>query len=178
MNNDLHVHYDAVLGAERAERERIRAEISSLNQQLKQKDAVIAALAASLNVADGNTRTPVKAQPASSIGVAVESLPYAGISVRWAILNMMSEHQPAGQLLGTAELAEKLVAGGVRSGAGNFAANVSAVVSDMVKNREELEPADDGKYRLTQKGRETWMTIRTSRRYRGRRFGHYGPMEG
>jgi hypothetical protein len=177
MNNDLHVHYEAVLGAERAERDRIRSEIGRLNHLMKEKDRVIASLAASLGEDDAVARSLVKPLPfPQPVGLGApypqppDSLIFAGISVRWSILGLMSDHVPAEEVRGTAEMAEALAAGGVRSGGLNFVANVSAVVSDMVKNRQELEPTEDGKYRITQKGRETWQTIKVSRRYRTRLY--------
>lgn len=176
MDSDLYAHYEAVLNAERAERERLCAEIRRLNQLLKQKDAVISALATSLSNDDAVMRSKAKPLPfPQPVGLgaapaAPENQIYAGISVRWAILSLMTDHAPA-ESLGTAEMADALTAGGVRSGGLNFAANVSAVVSDMVKNRNELEPIGEGKYRITQHGREVWQAIKVSRRYRNRWIG-------
>ena len=90
--------------------------------------------------------------------------PFDGMSVRWAILKYYNEFATDADGRGTTEIAEALTSGGVRSGSQNFVANVSAVVSVM-KGREELEFVD-GKYRLTTRGRETWQTIKTSRKYR------------
>lgn len=184
MNSDLKAHYEVVLSAEKAEREKLCAEIKRLNQQLKQRDAVIAALATSIANEDA-ARALTKPLPFSQpVGLAAmpqstpNALIFAGISVRWAILSLMGDHTPASDALGTAEMADALIAGGVRSGGQNFAANVSAVVSDMVNNRQELESAGEGKYRINQHGREVWQGIKASRQYRNRRFGWPGGQEG
>lgn len=179
MHNDLFVHYEAVLNAERAERERLCNDIKRLNAQLKQKDSVIAALMESLTAEQAAAHALAKPLPfAQPVGLGTtpqgalpDNMIYAGISVRWGILSLMSDH--VSEPMGTADMAEALIAGGVRSGGVNFAANVSAVVSDMVKNRRELE-LTDGKYRITPHGREVWESIKVSRRYRTRRYG-WGP---
>lgn len=173
MNNELQGHYQAVLLAERTDRERICGEIRRLNQQLKQKDAVIAALMATIAAEDDAARSLAKPLPfAQPVGLGTPSVSarYEAISVRWAILSLNSDY--AVEPLTTAEMAEALMAGGVRSGGLNFTSNVSAVVSDMVKNRGELEQVEN-KYRITAHGREVWASIKQSRKYRQRRY--YGP---
>jgi hypothetical protein len=179
MNTDLLVHYEAVLGAERAERERLCDDIKRLNAQLKLKDNMIAALVASLAADQADAHGLAKPLPfPQPVGLGTvpqapvpDSMVYAGISVRWGILSLMSDH--AAGTMSTPDMAEALIAGGVRSGGQNFTANVSAVVSDMVKNRQELELID-GKYRITPHGKDVWTTIKVSRRYRNRRYG-WGP---
>jgi len=43
--------------------------------------------------------------------------------------------------------------------------SVSAVVSDMVNKRKELEPAEESTYRLTESGRLAWAAIKHSPKY-------------
>jgi hypothetical protein len=88
--------------------------------------------------------------------------PYAAISVRWAILKLL--YNNALRPLKTAEIADALLEGG-----NNYASktNVSAVVSDMVNKRKELEIIDDG-YTLTETGKSTWHSIAHSSRYKER----------
>jgi hypothetical protein len=179
MDSNLFAHYEAVLRAERAARERLCGEIRRLNQSLKQKDALIAGLASTLAADDASMRAQAEplpfAQPVGLGAPAESRVPdnhkFAGISVRWSILSLMADHVPPEDDLGTVEMAEALQSGGVRSGGQNFAANVSAVVSDMVNKRQELEPTGNGKYRITQTGRSAWQTIKMSRQYRSRRSG-------
>lgn len=178
MNTDLHAHYEAVLNAEKADRERVFSEIKRLSQILKQKDSLIAALTASVSTDDAAARTLVKPLPfPQPVGLGAPAPPpvadnarFENISVRWGILSLMTDYTPNGDSLTPGEMAEALIAGGVRSGGVNFAANVSAVVSSM-KNRNELEPTGEGKYRITPHGRDVWQTVKVSRRYRGRRYG-------
>ena len=168
MKTELYAHYKAVLEAEQTERERLCNECKHINLLIKQKDTVIAALKASLAADDAASREQASALPfAQPVGLAAPppNLIYAGISVRWALLSLMSDH--AKTTLSTTEMAEALVAGGVRSGGERFPANVSAVVSDM-KIRGELESAENNKYRITPKGREVWEGIRTRPQYNKR----------
>ena len=174
MNSDLYTHYEAVLNAERAERDRLQADLKRISIQIKQKDSVIAALMASIARDNNEARSltnPLPFQTPVGLATTPENL-FAGISVRWALLSLTSDHAPGP--LSTPEMAEALAAGGVRSGGQNFVANVSAVVSDMVKNRNELEVVDGGKYRITTHGRDVWQTIKVSRRYRTRSYS-WGP---
>jgi hypothetical protein len=90
---------------------------------------------------------------------------YAGISVRWAILNLLGED--AVGPLPTSKIAEALTTGGITSTSQNFTSNVSAVVSDMTNKRRELESTDGG-YRLTDNGRAAWDAIKRTPQYLNR----------
>ena len=176
MDNDLHVHYEAVLNAERSERDRMNAEIKRLQAQVRLKDGFIAAIAAKLSAESTTAHEltkPLPFTPPLGLGVAPhptmpDNLRYASISVRWGLLSLMCDYTT--EPMATADMAEALKAGGVRSGGANFAANVSAVVSDMVKNRGELELID-GKYRITPRGREVWAGIKAGRQFKRRYWG-------
>jgi hypothetical protein len=87
---------------------------------------------------------------------------YADISVRWAVLKLLAEN-PA-RSLKTADIADTLTDGGSPRASKT---NVSAVISDMVNKRSELEQTDDG-YRLTESGRMAWRAIEHSARYANR----------
>jgi hypothetical protein len=180
MNADLHAHYEAVLLAEKREREQLCLELRRLNAQLKQKDALIAALAASLVADDAASRALSKPLPfPQPVGLGAAEPPpadparFENISVRWAILSLMTDYTPDAELRTPTEMAEALIAGGVRTGGANFAANVAAVVSTM-KARNELESPGDGKYGLTPHGKDVWQTIKLSSRYQNRRYGLAG----
>jgi len=86
---------------------------------------------------------------------------YGEISVRWGILGFLFE-KSNGEPMKTADIADALIKGGSKSA---NRANVSAVISDMVKNRLELESKDDG-YTLTEKGRVIWNAITHSSKFR------------
>jgi hypothetical protein len=87
---------------------------------------------------------------------------YAGISVRWSILNLLAEDSDGP--LPTAKIAEALVIGGIISSSQNFTSNVSAVVSDMPNKKLELESTDSG-YQLTDRGRAAWEAIKHTHQY-------------
>jgi hypothetical protein len=92
-----------------------------------------------------------------------EAKRYVGMSVRWAVLKLLSEHAPGP--LKSSEVASFLASGGIVSKGKDFTANVSAVISDMVKVRKELEPAEENTYRLTDNGRLAWAAIKHSPKY-------------
>jgi len=79
------------------------------------------------------------------------------MSVRWAILYLLAEY--ASGPMGTAEIAKALEEGGITSRGQNFRSNVSAIVSVMVNQRQELEQSGDG-YQITQHGLDVWGGIK------------------
>lgn len=81
---------------------------------------------------------------------------YSGLSVRWAILFLLSE---AVAPMGTAEIADALTKGGVHSNAQRFVGNVSAILSGMVKERGEVVQEESG-YSITPHGRDVWDGIK------------------
>jgi hypothetical protein len=173
MDNDMFAHYRAVLAHEQAERERLLAE-------LRLKDSIIAGLQATLAAHEPGARAWSKPLPFNPpvalppMGPAEPTVPphlrFAGISVRWALLSLMAEDPSAASGLRTTEMADALLAGGVRSSGQNFAANVSAVVSDMTRKKKELEAVEDGKYVISAHGREVWDGVKRNRYYRYRRL--------
>lgn len=165
MDKALYENYKSVLAYKRVQRERLASELLQL-------DGLIAGLAAdveSYETAERNAIKPLLLIQGVGNSRTLEIPPhlrYAGISVRWALLCLMAEHVT--EAIGTTEMAEALKAGGVRSSGANFNANVSAVVSDMARKRAELEAVAEGKYRVTDHGREVWDGIKRNPQYRYR----------
>jgi hypothetical protein len=87
---------------------------------------------------------------------------FANMSVRWAVLKFLA--QEAAGPRKTAEIADALERGGNPRATKTA---VSAVISDMVNRRSELEQKDDG-YQLTQSGKMAWAAIEHSARYENR----------
>ncbi len=85
---------------------------------------------------------------------------YAGMSVRWAILNLLSED--ATGPMGTGEIADALRQGGITSAGKNFNANVSAVLSNMNNERNEVLSNEKG-WVIAPAGRQAWAHIRVKR---------------
>jgi len=94
------------------------------------------------------------------IPMPVSSGKYVGMSNRWAVLNLLCED--AIRPMDTASIAEALAAGGIVTRGKSLASNVSAVLSDMAKLRGEVE-STDGKWTITQRGKESWIHIKASR---------------
>jgi hypothetical protein len=104
---------------------------------------------------------PVAPQPQAAVVTTPEGS-YAGMSVRWGILNLLGEHSNGA--LPTARIADALKTGGITSSGQNFNSNVSAVISDMTNKRLELESTESG-YRLTDNGKSAWAAIKRTPQY-------------
>jgi hypothetical protein len=85
---------------------------------------------------------------------------YTGMSVRWAVLNLLSEDTT--KPLTTGLIADALEAGGIVSSSKTFAGNVSAVLSGMNHERNEVISTNDG-WIISDKGREVWAHIKAKR---------------
>jgi hypothetical protein len=90
---------------------------------------------------------------------------YAGMSVRWAILNFLAEDSRGP--METAEIAQALQAGGISSKGKNFNSNVSAVLSTMARDRGEVASGPHG-YALTDNGMRAWQAIKLTPQYLNR----------
>lgn len=86
---------------------------------------------------------------------------YAGMGVRWAILNLLTED--ADGPMAATEIANVLQLGGITSTAKNFRGNVSAVLSDMSLKRGEVEAGPEGGWQISPKGKSAWIHIKASR---------------
>jgi hypothetical protein len=129
-------------------------------EELKIQDSELKSIALALKglqalMGSGNSASAPDSQPQPPHSNA----PYAGISVRWAILYLLAEHTT--EAMATGQIAKALLAGGIVTKGANFAANVSAVIGGMVRTRKEVEDTGSG-YQLTTTGREMWMGIKES----------------
>jgi hypothetical protein len=133
-------------------------------QELTKLDQAISALRATMTVSQPVTETV-------AVHIARPSdwkQEYANMSVRWAILKLLAEGGgPLGRPMKSAEISEELTGGGNEKAS---KATVSAVISDMVKKRQELErqeveQSEDGGYQLTETGKHAWNAIKHSSKY-------------
>lgn len=85
---------------------------------------------------------------------------YVGMSTRWAILSLLTEH--ATGPMTTGEIADALQAGGMKSNARSFAGNVSAVLSGMNHERNEVDAGPSG-WVITGTGKSAWIHIKALR---------------
>lgn len=92
---------------------------------------------------------------------------YSDMSVRWAILNLLAEDAVAP--MPTSDIAEALQQGGISSRGKSFNSNVSAVLSQMTREREETEQIGSG-YRISEHGRAVWEGIKNTEQYRTRQI--------
>ena len=140
-------HYNAVLRDIRAKQAKYRQELAELDQA----EIAIGKLLAS------------QASLFTAIPQSNPAARYSNMSVRWAVLNLLSED--ATGPLATPEIARRLEEGGITTKGARFSSIVSAVISTM-KAKGEVE--GEGTYQLTQMGREAWQHIKITPRYMNR----------
>ena len=148
-------NYDLILKDLESKRLRCADELKMLDQLISNLRSFV------IRTATVSPHTDVTPSPQPPVPVPDGQTPtnrcYAGMSVRWAILNLLCEH--ASGAMGTAEIAAALRDGGITSSAQNFTSNVSAVLSGMVNQRREIEQADNG-FQITEQGRTVWDGIK------------------
>ncbi len=91
---------------------------------------------------------------------------YSGLSTRWAILYLLAEN--SSEALGRAEIAKALTEGGITSTARSFASNVSAVLSGMANERNEVEQVGSGGFQITAHGRDVWEGVKRTPQWSAR----------
>jgi|ERR1035437_2284438 hypothetical protein len=160
---DLKSQYVAVLEDLDRERTDIQRELGGLQKRLRELDNTITTLRRRVDPAYQPSQRPLLEMPIQPVQTYPPEEKYAYIGVRWAVLHLLSESDP----LSTADIAEKLKAAGVRTKAANFSNNVSAVLTTTMRTKgsEEVE-AIDGKWRLTELGRNKIAHIVTSEDFR------------
>jgi len=119
--------------------------------ELRNVEAAITALQAMM--------TPVAVTETVSVSVA-EPAEYALMSVRWAVLKYLYNRPIPAK---TSDISDALLAGGNEKA---VRPTVSAVISDMVRVRNEVMPDEQtGGYKLTVTGRSAWGAIVNSPKY-------------
>jgi hypothetical protein len=149
-------HYRAVLEDLQRQRNLLNLKITEIDQAISSLHRLIPE--------DVKPDMPVQAHPKPYVAPGQLSLGtvgrYSGMSVRWAILNLLSED--ATGPMGTGEIAVALRQGGITSNAANFAGNVSAILSVMSKQKGEATAVEDG-WVISPIGRQAWAHIRAKR---------------
>lgn len=143
-------HYRAVLEDLQGQRAMHQLKIAEI-------DAGISALR---RLIPSDTREELAPHEPSNEQPSIHPGKYAGMSVRWAVLNLLAEDST--KPMGTGEVADALQHGGITSTGKNFAANVSAVLSNMNNERKEVLSTDNG-WVISDIGRQAWAHIRLRR---------------
>lgn len=156
---ELKSSYEAVLKDLESERATVHEEVASLQRKLRELDQGIASLYRRLGV------PAVTAARAATQSRFPSDKKYADISVHWALLHFLLCE--AKTPMTTSEIADGLKAGGVQTRAANFTNNVSAVLSSNMrpKGEEEVEMID-GRWRLTETGRNKATHVIMSEKFR------------
>lgn len=152
--------YELVVKDLEAKRIVVHSEVATGQKRLRELDDKISGLYREMD-------TPIPVQALIRAPSSVQTPPnqkYASISVHWAILHALSEAKGP---MTTSEIAEALTKGGVKTRAANFANNVSAVLTtNMRPAREEEVEVNDGRWSLTEIGRNKITFIVASVKFR------------
>jgi hypothetical protein len=159
LSPELRTSYEHVLKDLEEKRVVVQAELAVRQKRLRDLHEKIAGLYREIGVL-----VPSPALTERRVVPFQPEQKYAMISVHWAILHLLSE---AKQPMTTAEIAEALAAAGVKTKAANFVNNVSSMLSTTLrpKGEEEVE-ASDGRWRLTETGRNKTAFIVASSKFR------------
>lgn len=158
--------YASILAELMRRRDVLAAELRSVNTAI---DAIKPLVPGETTVAPAVFRAVQTPAPAAQI---VDSEPvsephqtgdYSRISVRWAALWHLGEFARGPMRNGA--IADAILAGGYRTGAGSFPNAVSAVLSGM-RTKGEIDGNQDVGYWLTDKGQQIWAVIKQSERFR------------
>jgi len=144
-------HYRAVLSDLNRQRDVYRLKINEIEQAIASLHRLIP------------TEVKTELPPPPQINAAYQNVPkgqFGGMSVRWAILYLLSEI--ATGPLTTGEIASALREGGIQSNAAKFAGNVSAILSVMRSQKHEVEGVGDG-WVISESGKQAWAHIRAKR---------------
>jgi hypothetical protein len=147
LTDETKVHLEATLAHLEGKRDAIFQEVKNGQSKLRELDYTIATISKEIG------RVPQQLPESPSNPIQIVAVPdvsrkYARISVRWAILHLLSEKPP----MATSDIADALKACGVVTRAANFTNNVSAVLTTTMKGHGEVEMVD-GKWQLTDRGR-------------------------
>jgi hypothetical protein len=146
----------------------LRSRKARLEAELKDVEAAIASTLRLIGEGPEPAQSAAQLVTPAPAPLLAQALPkphkrFANISVRWGVLWHLAED--ANGYEKTGEIASALLAGGYRTEATNFSNMVSAVLSNM-KVKGEVETAEDGGYRLTADGHQTWALIKQGAKFR------------
>jgi hypothetical protein len=136
-------------------------------EEVQKLDSAISALSATMTAAPP-IWSPPQPPPFHIAKPSDHQKRYSYMSVRWAILKFFAEGMIGygrGQAATSADISAELLSGGNERAS---KPTVSAVVSDMVNKRNELQTTDSGGFMLTDNGKAAWAAIRQSARYENR----------
>lgn len=155
LTNEERSSYETVRRLQEAQRQESQEQISYHQSRVRDLNTSISLISKAL---DSDATPPRLLQSTRS-----QTDKYSNMSVRWAILDLLSTSPP----MSTPEIAEALKSGGIETTAANFANNVSAVLSTSMKERHnEVQQLPDGKWELMESGRRAIEHIRTTPKFR------------
>ncbi|SRR6266536_1375643 len=155
LATEVKTSYEVVLRDLQAERDVVQQQLDNLHAQLKEINSGISTVSKRLHPDSPSSHSPLSFRPPNQ--------KYANTSVRWAILDLLADSEA----MTTAQIAETIKAGGVPTRASNFVNNVSAVLTTTMKEKhKEVQQLPDGRWELTDNGRNAIAHIRTNPKFR------------
>jgi hypothetical protein len=167
LTDETKVHLEASLAHLEREHDAVLQEVKDRQGRLRELAYTIATLSKEIGRIPAQPTAPV-IHPTVSHQTTMTCDPsrkYANISVRWAILHLLSEKEP----MTTSDIADALKTCGVTTRAANFTNNVSAVLSTTMKGDGKVEgevEVLDGKWRLTATGRSAIDHIKVGPKFK------------
>jgi len=141
----------------------LETEAKQVKEQLAAMQAKLRELQNSITTLRNRLHPDTPYTPSNNLSPRFQNQKYANISVRWAILDLLKDSSVA---MNTAEIAETLKASGIQSRAANFLNNVSAVLSStMQREHNEVRQVNDGKWELTERGKNAIDHIRSTPKF-------------
>ncbi len=162
----VHEHYKAVLQDLLLKRAERRRKLDDLNAQVEELAKEIVSIDSALSTIDEFMplpTLPAETEPTTILFKNPDLQPYTAMSMRWAILKLLSGRGEESLTTGTVVVA--LVGGGFNPTT-NFSSKVSAILGQMV-GKGELERGSEG-WHITPSGFRQWTAISDSERYRNR----------
>jgi hypothetical protein len=157
LTNEQRMHFEGVQQVLEIERAELQQQIADAQKKLVGVCQGLSTISAYL-ITDSPLSSSLKSTP------AIASHRYASMSVHWAILDLLLDSQ---QPMTTAEIADALLARGVKTRAAHFANNVSAVLGTTLRDtQKEVEQLPDNKWALTERGKSKIEYIRTTPKFR------------
>lgn len=154
-------HYEAILKQLSDKRDRIKLELTELENAIPVIQKMMRAMPPITSNSSHSAHKKIEREASASKEEfnSQSSNRFAGLSMRWAALWVLAE---ATEPLPTAIIAAELDKNGIVSKSANFVSNISAVLSAMTRDRNEVNQID-GKWQITDHGREVWKRISDAR---------------
>jgi len=171
----MNEHYAAVLADLQAHRSKLEAELREIDvtigslKRLTGAERPQAGLLVPVELMEAFNKLP-----GVNLALLESRSRFSHVSVRWGVIWYLAEDVEGSAKTG--EIASRLLAGGCSSQAERLPKLVSAVLRAL-KAKGEVETSENGGYRLTEQGKQTWESIRQLCKFRYAMFNASLPLQ-